>query len=112
MKLIGCTTLLGPSDRSWVRATQITYARLLMVILFAAIEEVKKAAHQSQALVDQMSVNQCLVVDPTSALSRDAERDRLDKRSKDLEEESRRFNEAANRLGKEKTAFEVGERGR
>lgn len=38
----------------------------------------------------------------------DAERDRLDRIKKELEDEREKFTQAAVRLGKEKSSFEVG----
>jgi hypothetical protein len=47
-------------------------------------------------------------VDLMLAPERDAERDRLDRIKKELDDERQKFTEAAVKLGKEKTAFEVG----
>ncbi|CAL1714045.1 unnamed protein product [Somion occarium] len=74
-------------------------------------------ASQAQALFDRFSQDPRLLhghdnpadisVDLMIAPRRDEEQDRLDKRNQDLDEERRKFTEAAVRLGKEKAALEA-----
>ena len=68
-----------------------------------------------QELFDRFAEEQNASKHPTEDMSmdlmiapaRDEERQRLDERFKELEEERHRFTEAAVRLGKEKAALEV-----
>ncbi|KAI8996403.1 hypothetical protein BD414DRAFT_199770 [Trametes punicea] len=95
--------------------------RLQVIIdkLRAELEEAQKqaaaSAAQVQELFDRFTEEQAatthhvmdMSVDLMTAPAQDEERQRLDARFKELEEERRKFTEAAVRLGKEKAALEA-----
>ena len=70
--------------------------------------QAKEHAAQVQELFDRFAEEQ-RVAAMSLIKSRDAENERLDRRADELDEERRKFTEAAVQLGKEKAAFEVCE---
>ncbi|KAH9893346.1 Afadin and alpha-actinin-binding-domain-containing protein [Cubamyces lactineus] len=109
----------GHTDTVTKESAEIERLQAVVDKLRLELEDAQKqaaaSATQVQELFDRFAEEQTAAKCPTGDVSmdimiapaRDEERQRLDERFKELEEERRRFTEAAVRLGKEKAALEA-----
>ncbi|KAI0664322.1 Afadin and alpha-actinin-binding-domain-containing protein [Cubamyces menziesii] len=109
----------GHADTRAKESAEIERLQAVVNKLRLELEEAQKqaaaSAAQVQELFDRFAEEQNASKHPTEDMSmdlmiapaRDEERQRLDERFKELEEERHRFTEAAVRLGKEKAALEA-----
>ena len=94
-----------------MRRSRISKGTLIVNLILEESQQQSEAySAQIQELFDKLAAEEHVTkeVEPSiDFLTLDEERQRLQKRGKELEEDRRRFTEAAVRLGKEKASLEV-----
>lgn len=114
-RLIGCRPSSRPYARNSVRNHCDAVDRNKHLSSDEAQKQASSYASQTQALFDRFAADERLLqgdvgdvsVDLMTVPARDEERQRLEARFKELDDERKKFTEAAVRLGREKAALEV-----